>query len=112
LNVRWYLKYALSYRNLEEMMAERGVKVDHTTIMRWVHQYSPEIEKKVRRYLRPTNDSWRMDEPYIKVKGEWKYFYRFVDSNGNKIDFMLSAKRNKKAAKRFRLWCKNNISAA
>ena len=68
LNVRWYLKYALSYRNLEEMMAERGVKVDHTTIMRWVHQYSPEIEKKVRRYLRPTNDSWRMDETYIKVK--------------------------------------------
>jgi transposase-like protein len=101
LNVRWYLKYALSYRNLEEMMAERGVKVDHTTIMRWVHQYSPEIEKKVRRYLRPTNDSWRVDETYIKVKGEWKYFYRAVDSNGDTIDFMLSAKRNKKAAKRF-----------
>jgi IS6 family transposase len=101
LNVRWYLKYPLSYRNLEEMMAERGVKVDHTTIMRWVHQYSPEIEKKVRRYLRPTNDSWRVDETYIKVKGEWKYFYRAVDSNGDTIDFMLSAKRNKKAAKRF-----------
>src|SRR5665647_2643793 len=84
LNVRWYLKYPLSYRNLKEMMAERGVKVDHTTIMRWVHQYSPEIEKKVRRYLRPTND-----------------FYRAVDSNGDTIDFMLSAKRNKKAAKRF-----------
>jgi IS6 family transposase len=83
------------------MMAERGVKVDHTTIMRWVHQYSPEIEKKVRRYLRPTNDSWRMDETYIRVKGEWKYLYRAVDSNGNTIDFMLSAKRNKKAAKRF-----------
>ena len=80
LNVRWYLKYPLSYRNLEEMMAERGVKVDHTTIMRWVHQYSPEIEQKVRRYLRPTNDSWRVDETYIKVKGEWKYFYRAVDS--------------------------------
>ena len=101
LNARWYLKYALSYRNLEEMMAERGVKVDHTTIMRWVHQYSPEIEKKVRRYLRPTNDSWRMDETYIRVKGRWKYLYRAVDSNGNTIDFMLSAKRNKKAAKRF-----------
>ena len=101
LNVRWYLKYALSYRNLEEMMAERGVKVDHTTIMRWVHQYSPEIEKKIRRYLKPTNDSWRMDETYIRVKGEWKYLYRAVDSDGNTIDFMLSAKRNKKAAKRF-----------
>src|SRR5665811_755660 len=101
LNVRWYLKYSLSYRNLEEMMAERGITVDHTTIMRWVHQYSPEIEKKVRRYLRPTNDSWRMDETYIKVKGEYKYLYRAVDSNGNTIDFMLSAKRNKEAAKRF-----------
>ena len=100
LNVRWYSKYALSYRNLEEMMGERGVEVDHTTIMRWVHQYSPEIEKKVRRYLKPTNDSWRMDETYIKVKSEWKYLYRAVDSNGNTIDFMLSAKRNKKAAKR------------
>ena len=91
----------LSYRNLKEMMIERGVMVDHTTIMRWVHQYSPEIEKKVRRHLRPTNDSWRVDETYIRVKGEWKYFYRAVDSNGNTIDFMLSAKRNKKAAKRF-----------
>jgi transposase, IS6 family len=99
--IRWYLKYSLSYRNLEEMMAERGVEVDHTTIMRWVHQYSPEIEKKVRRYLRPTNDSWRVDETYIKVKGEYKYLYRAVDSDGNTIDFMLSAKRDRKAAKRF-----------
>ena len=101
LNVRWYLKYALIYKNLEEIMAERGIKVDHTTIMRWVHQYSPEIEKKIRRHLRPTNDSWRVDETYIKVKSKWKYFYRAVDSNGDTIDFMLSAKRNRKAAKRF-----------
>ena len=101
LNVRWYLKYALSYRNLQEMMAERGVKVDHTTIMRWVHQYSPEMEKKIRRQLRQTNDSWRVDETYIKVKGKWKYLYRAVDSDGNTIYFMLSAKRNRKAAKRF-----------
>ena len=64
--IRWYLKYSSSYRNLEEMIAERRVEVDHTTIMRWVHQYSPEIEKKVRRYLKPTNDSWRVDETYIK----------------------------------------------
>ena len=99
--IRWYLKYSLSYRNLEEIMAERGVEVDHTTIMRWVHQYSPEIEKKVRRHLRPTNDSWRVDETYIKVKGEYKYLYRAVDSDGNTIDFMLSAKRDRKAAKRF-----------
>ncbi len=101
LNVRWYLKYALSYRNLQEMMAERGVKVNHTTIMRWVYQYWPEIEKKIRKHLRPTNDSWRVDETYIKVKGEWKYLYRAVDSDGCTIDFMLSAKRNRKAAKRF-----------
>ena len=99
--VRWYLKYPLSYRNLKEMMAERGIKVDHTTIMRWVHQYSPEIEKKIRRHLRPTNDSWRVDETYIKVKGKWKYLYRAVDSDGDTIDFMLSSKRDRKAAKRF-----------
>jgi IS6 family transposase len=101
LNVRWYLKYPLSYRNLEEMMEERGLNVDHTTIMRWVHQYSPEIEKRVRKHLKSTNDSWRVDETYIKVKGEWKYLYRAVDSDGNTIDFMLSAKRDRKAAKRF-----------
>jgi IS6 family transposase len=101
LNVRWYLKYPLSYRNLKEIMIERGIQVDHSTIMRWVHQYSPEIEKKIRRHLRPTNDSWRVDETYIKIKGKWKYFYRAVDSNGDTIDFMLSAKRNRRAAKRF-----------
>ncbi len=83
------------------MMAERGIKVDHTTIMRWVHQYSPEIETKVCRHLRPTNDSWRVDETYIKVTGEWKYLYRAVDSDGDTIDFMLSTKLDRKAAKRF-----------
>ena len=82
-------------------MAERGIKVDHTTIMRWVHQYSPEIEKRIRRHLRPTNDSWRVDETYIKVKGKWKYLYRAVDSDGDTIDFMLSSKRDRKAAQRF-----------
>src|SRR5208337_239087 len=101
LNVRWYLKYPLSYRNLKGMMIERGFQVDHSTIMRWVHQYSPEIEKKIRRHLRPTNDSWRVDETYIKVKGKWKYLYRAVDSDGDTIDFMLSSKRDRTAAKRF-----------
>ena len=101
LNVRWYLKYPLSYRNLKEMMIERGIQVDHSTIMKQVHQYSPEIEKKIRRHLRLTNYSWRVDETYIKVKGKWNYFYRAVDSNEDTIDFMLSAKRNRKAAKRF-----------
>ena len=74
LNVRWYLRCPLSYRNLKEMMIERGIQVDHSTIMRWVHQYSPEIEKKIRKYLRPTDDSWRVDETYVKIKGKWKYF--------------------------------------
>ena len=82
-------------------MLERGVKVDHTTIYRWVQAYSPELDKRCRRHLKPTNDSWRVDETYIKIKGVWKYFYRAVDSAGNTLDFMLSAKRDTKAAKRF-----------
>ncbi len=101
LNIRLYLKYPLSYRNLKEMMIERGIQVDHSTIMRWVHNIPPEIEKKIIRHLRPTNYLWRVDETYIKVQGKWKYFYRAVDSNGDTIDFMLSAKRNRNAAKRF-----------
>lgn len=86
LCVRWYLRYPLSYRNLEEIMVERGLLVDHTTVYRWVQTYSPEIEKRCRPYLSQTNDSWRVDETYIKVKGEWKYLYRAVDSSGNTID--------------------------
>ncbi len=101
LCVRWYLKYALSYRNLEEIMMERGLSVDHTTIYRWVMIYAPEIEKRSRKYLKPTNDSWRVDETYIKVKGKWKYLYRAVDSKGNTLDFMLSGSRDHQAAKRF-----------
>lgn len=101
LCVRWYLRYPLSYRNLEEMMLERRLLVDHTTVYRWVQAYAPEIESRCRPYLSQTNDSWRMDETYIKVKGEWKYFYRAVDSSGNTIDFMLSAKRDAQAAQRF-----------
>ena len=101
LTVRWYCRYALSYRDLEEMMAERGLSVDHSTINRWVLQYSPELENRCRPHLRPTNDSWRVDETYIKVKGEWKYLYRAVDSSGQTLDFMLGAKRDTKAVKRF-----------
>ena len=101
LCVRWYLRYPLSYRNLEEMMEERKLNVDHTTIYRWVQKYSPELEKRCRRYLKPTNDSYRVDETYIKIRGKWRYLYRAVDSRGNTIDFMLSAKRNMHAAKRF-----------
>ncbi|PGC30997.1 IS6 family transposase [Bacillus pseudomycoides] len=99
--VRWYLRYNLSFRDLVAMMAERGLSVAHTTIMRWVHQYGPELDKRIRRHLKQTNDSWRVDETYIKVKSQWMYLYRAVDSKGNTIGFYLSKARNHKAAKRF-----------
>ena len=101
LCVRWYLRYALSYRDLEEMMLERGLSVDHTTLYRWVQHYAPELDKRCRPYLKTTNDSYRVDETYIKVKGEWKYLYRAVDSEGNTIDFLLCARRDARAAERF-----------
>jgi len=99
--VRWYLSYPLSYRQVEELIAERGLPVDHSTVFRWVQDYAPELDKRCRRYLRSTNDSWRVDETYVKVKGKWKYLYRAVDSAGNTLDFLLTAKRDAKAAKRF-----------
>ena len=83
------------------MMEERGLSMAHTTIMRWVHQYGPELDERVRRHLKTTNDSWRVDETYVKVKGQWIYLYRAVDSEGNTIDFYLSESRDKQAAKRF-----------
>lgn len=101
LTVRWYLRYNLSFRELVEMMEERGLFITHTTIMRWVHQYGPELDERVRRHLKPSNDSWRVDETYVKVKGQWMYLYRAVDSKGNTIDFYLSKSRDTKAAKRF-----------
>jgi transposase, IS6 family len=101
--VRWYCKYGISYRNLEEMLDERGVDVDHTTIYRWVQHYAPEMEKRLRWYWkRPgISRSWRVDETYVKVKGKWVYLYRAVDKGGDTIDFYLSPTRNTKAAKRF-----------
>src|SRR3954468_5048049 len=101
LTVRWYLRYNLSFRDLAEMMEERGLFIAHTTIMRWVHQYGPELDQRVRHHLKPTNDSWRVDETYVKVKGQWIYLYRAVDSAGDTVEFMISSSRNAQAAKRF-----------
>ena len=101
LCVRWYLRYSLSYRDLEEMMRERGLQVDHTTIYRWVQRYAPELEKRCRPHLKTTNDSWRVDETYIKIKKVWMYLYRAVDSEGNTLEFLLSLTRDAEAAKRF-----------
>jgi transposase-like protein len=101
LCVRWYLRYALSYRDLEEIMRERGLQVDHSTIYRWVQRYAPELKKRCQPHLKATNDSWRVDETYMKVKGVWMYLYRAVDSQGNTLEFHLSATRDAQAAKRF-----------
>lgn len=100
--VRWYLAYSLSYRDVEELALERGLKVDHSTINRWVIDYSPQLEEVFRkRHKRPVGISWRMDETYIKVKGQWVYLYRAVDKEGKTVDFMLSEKRDEPAARAF-----------
>jgi transposase-like protein len=99
--LRWYLMLPVSYRDLQLMLADRGAVVDHTTLFRWVHAYAEDLEKRLRPHLRPSNGSWRVDETYIKVKGRWAYLYRAVDSTGQTIDFLLSAKRDAAAAKRF-----------
>ena len=98
--VRWYLQFPISYRDLELMLRDRGVLVDHTTVYRWIQAYAVELEKRLRPHLRPTTGSWRVDETYIKVKGRWVYLYRAVDSRGQTIDFRLSARRDAQAAKR------------
>jgi transposase-like protein len=100
--VRWYCRYGISYRDLEQMMGERGVPLDHSTIYRWVQKYAPEIEKRLRwQWRRPRSTSWRVDETYVKVRGKWTYLYWALDKLGNTIDFYLSPARNAKAAKRF-----------
>ncbi len=101
MGVRWYLAYPLSMRHVEELMEERRVNVDHSTVNRWVIKYSPQLEAEFHRRKRPVWVSWRMDETYIKVRGRWVYLYRAVDKTGQTIDFLLTEKRDQKAAKRF-----------
>jgi putative transposase len=101
MGVRWYLAYPLSTRHVEELMLERGVHVDHSTINRWVVKYSPQLEEAFHRRKRPVYVSWRMDETYIKVKGEWRYLYRAVDKHGHTMDFLLTEYRDTEAALRF-----------
>ena len=101
LCVQWYCRYQLSYRDVEEMMRERGLDVDHSTVFRWVHRYAPEINKRIRQHLKMSGTSYRVDETYIKVGKSCKYLYRAVDKSGQTIEFMLSAKRDVSAAKRF-----------
>ncbi len=99
--IRWYVAYSLSYRDLEELMQERGYAVDHSTIQRWVVHYAPRIEIAFLKNKSRVGNRWRMDETYLKIKGQWRYLYRAVDKQGKTIDFLLTAKRDKKAARRF-----------
>jgi transposase-like protein len=101
LCVRWYLTFKLSSRDLVQMMAERGIALAHTTILRWVQRYVPDFEKRWNQYARAVGDSWRVDETYIKVKGQWVYLYRAVDKQGRTVDFLLSKRRDVATAKRF-----------
>ena len=99
--VRWYVACPISYRQLEEMMEEHGVEVDHATLNCWVLKYVPLLDQEFRVRKRPVGSSWRMDETYVRVKGAWKYLYRAVDKAGTTVDFLLTAKRDRKAALRF-----------
>ncbi|MEM5440359.1 IS6 family transposase [Paraburkholderia phymatum] len=101
LCVRWYVAYSLSLRDLEEMIAEHGIEVDHSTVHRWAIKLVPLFEKAFRKHKRPLGKSWRMDETYIKVRGQWKYLYRAVDKAGDTVDFLFRARRDKIAAQRY-----------
>src|SRR5262245_10487513 len=99
--VRWYVASPLSTRHVEELMQERGVSIDHSTVNRWVITYSPQLEDAFHRRKQPVRVSWRMDETYNKIKGAWRYLYRAVDQCGQTIDFLLTEQRDERAAMRF-----------
>ncbi len=99
--VRWYLRYGLSYRDVEELLAERGVEVDHVTVYRWVHRFAPLLAEAARPSRRPVGDRWYVDETYVKVGGRWRYVHRAVDQYGQVIDVYVSAKRDTAAARAF-----------
>ncbi len=99
--VRWYCRYALSYADLKEMAAERGLSIERSTLCRWVHEYGTDLTKRIKPHLKMAGGSWRVDETYVKVKGVWHYLYRAIDKSGQTLDWMLSERRNKIAAKKF-----------
>ena len=111
MGVRWYVAYPLSTHHVEELMEERGVSVDHSTINRWVVKYSPQLEEAFHRRKQPVWASWRLDESYIRVKGQWRYLYRAVDKYGQTIDFLLTEHRDTEAALRFlkKAICRNGL---
>jgi transposase, IS6 family len=99
--VRWYCRFSLSLRDLEELMAERGLAVDHTTIWRWVQRYGPEVHRRLRGNVKQKSSTWHMDETFVRIAGRWRYLFRAVDSHGQTVDFYLSETRDREAAKRF-----------
>jgi IS6 family transposase len=101
LAVRWYSRYSLSFRELEDLLRERHIVVDHTTLWHWVQRYAPELDKRLRSQLRPTGRRWHIDETYVRVGGEWVYLYRAVDETGATVDFLLAQQRSVRQAKWF-----------
>ena len=99
--VRWYLRFALSLRDVEELMAERGLSVDHTTIWRWTQTYAPEVQRRLRGQLKPKGSTWHIDETFVRISGRWMYLFRAVDGSGQTVDFYLSETRDREAAKCF-----------